>query len=1154
MLAAARDAAAGREALGSEVLDAEARWLLAAAAGDAELAAAHAAAAAARRRLRERSRRRAPAGDVEVVFELAYLLAEQRVARDTEAAAAFAAELTARANAVVDLDRVAQEADERWAASGGAEAGVPLWLAMEQQRTIGELLGDLARRTGDRRLRRRSRRSLRLAADRQLQQRLERWLGRRGVLAVERTSFVLLIVVVAILAIESVVALSPTQATVLHWIDGLSCAFFVVEFGAKVVLAPHRWSWFWRNVWTDLLPALPSVAWLLPGPWHLGGADELVLLRLLRLRVFRLVLLLVRGMDGLVRRFRGLLDRDIVFLAEPQRGSIVGEDRRDLVFAALQRERTLFAALPAEQRRTTLAALLRELPARCDALPGAWSVDGPSSTGRELAVESACELLWTMRPGDVERYLRPSDRRALDRVVRVLSTPPLCWLPIVRRFCVRPLPATAEERIVAAGRRVADWLIGWQDRLLFFGDLHGIVTGPQILDRVASAMVKASQRPAVRLLLFGGLFLLFDLLIKSQGISQWLQRIVVGPLLILGSVCLVFLMLGWWLKRVAGEASESFRLTAEAHFVSLLGLQKRRHERIDLEFLGRRVLADITPGDPAELLRLQLVGARAGVPLDVDGFDEREERHGSRVALLYLHYLDGALLHHSDVKTTEQLLANLSLENLRHGHLGYGKKERKRLRQLRLDDGSVLRGPFLWFRFITESIAVEASKRIAEYNRRCVPLARRPQLSTEQEAGLRQWLQRRCDPKAGRTLERLPPPDSGSIYATTEFHALHFLAVESERDEHVRTLFGDDVLAALRADRRNMVREIFGTRPAHELDGSVRAMNVWRVYWSQLSHGRVLFLPLLFAVRSLRAIGWFVGRIRQIVREVVAPHLAMQRREAGTATFAVALRKIHRMKAPGLLEAIRLRVLVDPEYCGAPSGWSGSRRPAGRVPQLERDLDFLLLHERERSVFRRQAERQRELVASLQAARHWLPAFGDPDLEPVARADGELAVTVAWLTDRDDVRTLLAAETWRTDDLPALLDRRVRVALPLRLWWWCTDRCAVHPTDRWRSTLRLACPRRGRRNLRRAYTVDTRVRTIVDAWNRLPAGVGPAQVAIERLRAIYRAGGEVRRDLLALRTIQSLSVLDVRNYRDVVFELGGYAEDGEDQALARELP
>ena len=49
---------------------------------------------------------------------------------------------------------------------------------------------------------------------------------------------------------------------------------------------------------------------------------------------------------------------------------------------------------------------------------------------------------------------------------------------------------------------------------------------------------------SLHLSLFGGLFLLFDLLIKNHGISVWLQKIVVGPLLVLGSVCLVFLLLG----------------------------------------------------------------------------------------------------------------------------------------------------------------------------------------------------------------------------------------------------------------------------------------------------------------------------------------------------------------------------------------------------------------------------------------------------------------------------------------------------------------------------------------------------------------------------------------------------------------------------------
>ena len=126
--------------------------------------------------------------------------------------------------------------------------------------------------------------------------------------------------------------------------------------------------------------------------------------------------------------------------------------------------------------------------------PPAWSL---------ASVADAIEFLWTLRTQDVGRYLKPRDVQALDRVVRVLSTVPIRWLPLIGRLAVHPMPPNPEERIVALGRRVADWLESWHSRMLFVADLHGIVTGPQILDRVATAMVKASQRPAVRLLLFG---------------------------------------------------------------------------------------------------------------------------------------------------------------------------------------------------------------------------------------------------------------------------------------------------------------------------------------------------------------------------------------------------------------------------------------------------------------------------------------------------------------------------------------------------------------------------------------------------------------------------------------------------------------------------
>ena len=44
------------------------------------------------------------------------------------------------------------------------------------------------------------------------------------------------------------------------------------------------------------------------------------------------------------------------------------------------------------------------------------------------------------------------------------------------------------------------------------------------------------------------------------------------------------------------------------------------------------------------------------------------------------------------------------------------------------------------------------------------------------------------------------------------------------------------------------------------------------------------------------------------------------------------------------------------------------------------------------------------------------------------------------------------------------------------------------------------------------------------------------------------------RELVALRAVQTLTVLDVRNYREAVFQLGGFADEGEDPEQATALP
>lgn len=1171
-LAALRTRALPPGATGQELLAAELRWLQGAV-GPGDPPELHAALAAARRALLElqiRNLRAADLGDPIALLDLTEVAAECGFLGLTDAVAACEQAIGQRLAHVQGSPRLREEAAERFAVLTTEEEDLPLRHATLLLDRTGRMFADLAVRLGDRWYGRLARRLRAAAEERQLALRLERLFGRRGAVVIETTSFVLLLVVLVILVVESTVTLSPAQGLVLQWIDALACLYFVLEFALRLLLAPRRVAWFLRNAVTDLLPSIPAVLFLLPTPTAIGGADEVVVVRVLRLfrltwaaryvqalrpllRTFRLLLFLVRGMDGLSERFSSLLNRNFVFFAaaEAPTTRVHDVDRRATLFAALERERSLAVRLSEAQRRPWLLARARAIATGADGLTAEWVAPvGGTGNLRDIPVEEAVELLWSLQPEDLGRWLSPADVRALDRVVRVTSAPFVRWLPFVRRVAVAPLPPTPEERVVAAARRVAEWLQGWHHRAQFWADLHGIVTGPQILDRVSSAMVKASQRPAVRLILFGGVFLIVDLLFASNFVA----RFVGMPLLVLGSVCLVFLTLGWWLKRIAGEASEQFRMTCEASFASLLHLAKRQHERDDLAFLARRVFGDEVASDRAlALLRQQVQGVRTGVGGGADDGDLAARRSAGMTALLYLHFLDGALLHASDIKTTEQLLANLSLENLRHEHLAADKRDRKRLKKLRLDDGSLFSGPYLWFRFITESVIVETAKRITDWNRHCLTRAQYAAATPSERQRFTAWLQHRRDPKAGRTIERLPPPGHGGRFLTTEFSALDFAAADRERDAHVRALFGDEVLAALCQDRRNMIREIFGTRPVHLLPRHERSFNAYGFYRARMANGRVFLLPWFVALRLLRSIGWVVGRLRQITREVLRPHLAQTLRVPTDAPYAVAMRKIHRMKAPGLLESIRLRVLLDPSYSGAPTSWSAPARFSVPAP-LEADLDFLHLRDRERAELRRLAATSRRRVEDLHAQLAWLPDLGavHPEVDP---ALGQFAVTVAWLCNRGHVRTLLTAEHWRAQTLPQLAAGDEPGSWLGDCGRWLLDRLRPHPVDLWLQRHRVPATRRLRRNLRRAWAARRHdVRPVLEAWLALPPGASTSAAAIERLRAEYGTGDSVWRDLVALRTVQSLAVLDVRNYRDLVFRLGRYAEDGEDPGLSTRLP
>src|SRR5690606_18755047 len=96
------------------------------------------------------------------------------------------------------------------------------------------------------------------------------------------------------------------------------------------------------------------------------------------------------------------------------------------------------------------------------------------------------------------------------------------------------------------------------------------------------------------------------------------------------------------------------------------------------------------------------------------------------VRLLYDDYLEGAPLHRTDTKATNQLLGNLALVNLRRSHLAYATAQERRLNRLDLNRaaGGVLGGPYLWFNYITRMIVQETAKLLVDFNLNAVPLDR----------------------------------------------------------------------------------------------------------------------------------------------------------------------------------------------------------------------------------------------------------------------------------------------------------------------------------------------------------------------------------------------------------------------------------------------
>jgi hypothetical protein len=288
--------------------------------------------------------------------------------------------------------------------------------------------------------------------------------------------------------------------------------------------------------------------------------------------------------------------------------------------------------------------------------------------------------------------------------------------------------------------------------------------------------------------------------------------------------------------------------------------------------------------------------------------------------------------------------------------------------------------------------------------------------------------------------------------------------------------------------------------------------------------------------------------------------------------YAVALRKIHRMRKPVYMESLWLRAFFDVEYLGLPL--PSAPFCVGSESLMETDLDFIGATRSDRLA----AERlRREQQRRLNRVQGWLKEFGcDFEALPqclaaefpyLADRSAEVlrAVVMAFVVDYEDLYTLSASiegitkvmtHAAKSDhpvsdlppDLPESVDRR-------RPRWY-----AIRKHKRPMSDLfLLPCfPLFTQQEKERILQCFKANRRHVSGWIDVVLGQGghdPRATIRSRLRDVVRRTDLWSDQLIVLRSIQTLTILDVHHYCEMVWELGYYEEiEEKPQSFQRELP
>ncbi len=1010
--------------------------------------------------------------------------------------------------------------------------------------------------------------------------------------------------------------------------DLLICTGLLADFFLRWAFA--RWKfWFFRqHFFFDFLPALPYG--FIAGQMAIFHSTEYVHLALIIrvigyqlrsagpfLRLLRLMIFMVRGLDRIVSRFRGFLDRHILlFEAEDETSfhtdPLVKRAEKESIRGVILVRELLNDMTPAV-RSNFIIQYLKVI--RLEVLrlqPRDFAFVDPRPSTQDVELEEVVDKLVECDVLLIEKIIGQDGARQVSRFMRWLDLPLLRRLPLIQGIAVASRGAQPVENVAQAARELGQFLERLLSVFKVWGDLSGITTGPQILDRVSTAMIKATQRPAVRLLLFGGLFLcltlVFEFFIEQAasapsptgadgsetiGSAHWfedavilpIQRILGWPLLVLGSACLIVNFLGRWFKRIAGEALDVYLRTAEAHFFPLIKEVKAERLELDLRKIYQRVLIPECRirefSDPASHLAFERIREKLGpeaMPADrviareLEAEDQLDdlEYELTQVSLLYRDFLDSSLFDRNDDQSSIQILGNMSIRDIRQDVLGQGKRDLRRLERLALRKERILgTGPYLWFRFISESIAIETAKLIIEYNSSCLPLRRLPMSSKEASDRFEAFLEMKraeLDPAARRVL-RSKTSLAELNMLTTEFNSLHFLHPDPFRDERIEERFGEEVAKAMVRDRRAMVRDIFGTWPYHLLPKNVRRINLYRIYFKYLRGARIFLLPFVILLRlgGLFLLG--LGSLRRVVDEVLGKGTAESGRLTQVANFEVAKRKINRMRKSYFMEAMRLRAAVDVEYLGLRI--PGVEPDPGASTYLD-DLRFIGALERERRFYerhRRRFLRDLRLLRQFFAEKGWLSTGYEKFKERLIQEDPSLekmlntvksgpvmrAIVTAFITDRFELRSHIVGHQEAQKYLNGVLSEKSWGTVSgTLLSFYGKFKTLAFPKARrrkrifdkfWASSENLTQAKPQMKD--KALFSFLNASSELERYFRLATEHSPQereQAIVKILRSIVSEQSLWSRKLLTLRMIQTVTILDIAVYRDLIHELGGFEE------------